>query len=648
MSLIRQIWCLLLASLLLASAGGVGVVVVTARDTLQTQLKLKNNDNAQALALSLSQQKGEVELMNLLMAAQFDTGYYRQIGFVGSDGKPGFTRSADLVASSAPAWFVTLLPIESTPGVAQVSDGWRALGAVTVVSQTAFAHDELWLGSLRAAAALLAVTFASALVARAVVARIRRPLDQSVLQAQSIVDGKFIRVPEPRTPELQRVTRAMNSMVARLKTVFEAQAQQVEALRRQAHADPLTGLANRQHFMGQLAVSLHREDGALKSGLVLLRVIDLAGINRRLGHAATDRVIESVAQVLESYVKRVDGCHAGRLNGSDFALCLPVGGVATETAQATAEALRVVLAAFGPGLGVALGAVEVQHGRQVGEVMTAADLALARAESQGEFAIETGSVSGTDEDALRDAQMQGEAAWREGIVEALSHRRMSLVQYPLINQQFELIHLECPLRMQLMPQGAMETAARWLPLAMRARLTAAIDERAVELALAAMDDDEVPRCVNLSSASLRESSFAPRLRSLLAAAPASARRLWLEVPEAAAAEQFDQVQELGRQLRPFGTRIGLEHAGELLTRIDRLFEGGLDYVKLGAAAVAGVAADEGRAGYVRGVVSMLHGLSIAVYAEGVVDPADARVLWRTGVDGITGPWASALRADLVG
>lgn len=647
MSLIRQIWCLLLASLLLASAGGAGVVVETARDTLQTQLRLKNSDNAQALALSLSQQKGDAELMNLLMAAQFDTGYYRQIRFVGADGKAGFTRDAELVTTGAPQWFVRLLPIESTPGVAQVSDGWRALGAVTVVSQTAFAHDELWLGSLRAAAALLAVVFVSAVIARVVVERIRRPLDRSVLQAQSIVDGKFVQVPEPRTPELQRVTRAMNSMVARLKAVFEAQAQQVEALRRQAHADPLTGLANRQHFMGQLAVSLHREDGAVSSGLILLRVIDLAGINRQLGHAATDRLIESVAQVLESYTKRVEGCHAGRLNGSDFALCLPVGGVAMETAQATAEALRVVLGAFGPGCGIAFGAVEVQQGRQVGEVMTAADLALARAESRGDFAIEAGSVSGTDEDALRDAQMQGEAAWREGIVEALSHRRMALVQYPLINEQSELIHLECPLRMQLAPQGPMETAARWLPLAMRARLTAAIDERAVELALAAIEDDDVPRCVNLSSASLRESTFAPRLRTLLAASPAAARRLWLEVPEAAAVEQFDQVQELGRQLRPFGTRLGLEHAGELLGRMERLFEGGLDYVKLGSAAAAGVAADEGRAGYVGGVVSMLHGLSIAVYAEGVVDPADARALWRIGVDGITGPWASALRGDLV-
>ena len=73
MSLIRQIWLLLLGTLLLALAGSVGVNVLATRQTLETQLRLKNSDNAQALALALSQQHGDRELMSLLMSAQFDT-----------------------------------------------------------------------------------------------------------------------------------------------------------------------------------------------------------------------------------------------------------------------------------------------------------------------------------------------------------------------------------------------------------------------------------------------------------------------------------------------------------------------------------------------------------------------------------------------
>lgn len=647
MSLIRQIWLLMAGALLLAFFGSVGVALESARDTLQTQLRLKNSDNAAALALALSQQRGEPQLMELLMAAQFDTGFYREIRFAPSDGRPGFVREAALAPTHAPGWFVELLPVASTPGTAQVSDGWRALGSVQVVSHTAFAHDELWLGGLRSALALALIAGVAALLAHLVVARIRRPLDQAVRQAQSLVDGEFVTITEPPVPELARLTRAMNAMVARVKTIFDAQAAQVEALRREAHSDPTTGLANRKHFMGQLSASLQGEDSSAESGLVLLRVLDLAGINRSLGHAATDDMIAAVAQALQAYTLRVPGCHLGRLNGSDFALCLPVGGVAQETGQAVARALAAALPAFGPGVGVAVGTLEMRRGQPVGQVMSAADAALALAESRGAFSVEPGAL-GDAAGAATDTSMLGEGTWRTRINDALAHGRVRLVRFPLIDAQHRLIHLDCPLRMQLEPNGVHHTAARWLPLALRSRLTPLIDERAVELALEEIERDGLPRCVNLSSASLADSAFASRLRARLLESPAAAPALWLDVPEIAAVDYFPQVQELAHQLRPTGARVGLEHAGERLARIERLFEAGLDYVKLDASVGTGVAGDGARAGYLRGVVAMLHGLSMKAYAEGVADAADADALWQLGIDGVTGPWASGMRGELVG
>ena len=76
-------------------------------------------------------------------------------------------------------------------------------------------------------------------------------------------------------------------------------------------------------------------------------VVDLAGVNRAMGHAATDRMLMSIAQSLRPYAERVDGCFLGRLNGSDFALCLPVAGVARETAQALASLLKNAFEAIG-------------------------------------------------------------------------------------------------------------------------------------------------------------------------------------------------------------------------------------------------------------------------------------------------------------
>jgi EAL domain-containing protein (putative c-di-GMP-specific phosphodiesterase class I)/GGDEF domain-containing protein len=641
MSLIRQIWLLMLGTVLLAYAGSVTVSVDSARRYLETQLRLKNADNATSLALALSQQKGDRELMGLLMSAQFDTGFYRRIKFTAADGAVPFAREAQASALAAPGWFVELVPIESSPGVAQVSDGWRALGKVEVVSHTFFAYDELWAGTLRTAAALGVVGLIAGALGGLVVRRIRKPLDSTVEQAHALVAGEFRTVPEPRAPELQRLTRAMNTMVGRLRVTFQAQAEQLDSLHKQANHDRLTGLSNRPHFLGQLSASLQREDGTAEGGLVLLRVIDLAGINRSLGHAGADRVITTIAQALVPYAERAKGCFLGRLNGSDFALCLPVPGVARETAQALSDALSVLLPSLGGGAAVCMGAIELRRGMSPGQVMSAADAALARAESRGPFAVELGA----DEPA-HSLSLLGEGAWRQRIREALVQGRVHLVSYPVVNARRELIHLECPLRLQLEDQGNFEPAARWLPLAIRSRLTVDIDERALALALAEAAADGQPRCINLSPASLADSGFAARLRALLWDSPRVARLIWLEVAESAAVEHFELLQELSRQLRPTGVRLGLEHAGERLGLIPRLFEAGLDYVKLDTSMIAGVGGDEHRATFVRGTVTLLHGLSLQVYAEGVADGNDAAVLWDCGIDGATGPWISAQHGTL--
>jgi len=191
--------------------------------------------------------------------------------------------------------------------------------------------------------------------------------------------------------------------------------------------------------------------------------------------------------------------------------------------------------------------------------------------------------------------------------------------------------------MQLDPSGPFESAALWLPMALRCKLTARIDEEAVSLALAEIAVDHQPRGVNLAPASLADSGFVPRLRAMLAAVPEHASLLWLEVAEVAAVDRFELVRELCKQLRPLGARIGLEHAGERLARIEFLFEAGLDYVKLDASVVQGVSHDPARAAFVSRTVGMLHSLGLQVYAEGVSDELDLAALMDCGLDGVTGP-----------
>ncbi|RTL46457.1 MAG: EAL domain-containing protein [Burkholderiales bacterium] len=635
MSLMRQIAWLVLGVVLAALVGAVGLSAMSTQQLMRTQLQLKNADNAQSLALALSQQQGDAELIKLLVSAQFDTGAYEFVRWRAPNGDTLFERGEAPRPGRAPAWFRAWLPIDAPPGVAQVSSGWQALGTVELKSHASYAHDALWLSTRRLVAWLLVVGIAAAVIAWLALRRIRRPLDAAVAQAEGVLAGSYGQVSEPRVPELQRLIRAMNAMVQRVRDLFEAQAGQLMVLREQVHLDPLTGVSTRKHFLAELDAALQRDDGPVVAGLVLVRLRDIPGLNARLGRAAVDEVLLTVVSALQAYPESVPGCRVGRLNGGDFALWLPAEGVAAETAHALADALRASVPAYGPGVQVALGAIELPRERPSSVWLGEADAALARAEHQGEarggFVVEIVAEPGIGRE-------QGEALWRAQLQEAVSHQRGRLVEYPVRDRAGRLLHLECPLQLQL--DGEHVPAATWLPLAARARLTASIDLFAVQLALKAIAADGQARCINVAPSSLPDAAFLPQLRELLAQWPQAARGLLLDLNEAAATEHFDRLLELGQQLRPLGVKLGLEHAGAGLAQVERLYQAGLDYVKLDASVLLGVAGEAGRAAFVRGMVIMLRSLALKVYGEGVVDEMDAQALWDCDLDGITGPWVT--------
>ena len=101
MSLIRQVWLMLFGVLLFALIGSVATHTLTARQSLQTQLQVRNHDGAMMLALALSQQQGDAARLQLVAAAQFDTGHYRRLRLLGNDGSVIFERESPERTSAA-------------------------------------------------------------------------------------------------------------------------------------------------------------------------------------------------------------------------------------------------------------------------------------------------------------------------------------------------------------------------------------------------------------------------------------------------------------------------------------------------------------------------------------------------------------------
>jgi EAL domain-containing protein (putative c-di-GMP-specific phosphodiesterase class I) len=112
-------------------------------------------------------------------------------------------------------------------------------------------------------------------------------------------------------------------------------------------------------------------------------------------------------------------------------------------------------------------------------------------------------------------------------------------------------------------------------------------------------------------------------------------------------DQYELLSAFAAMVRPLGVRFGLERAGQAIHRAPRLYQVGLDYVKLDSALLRGVAHDESGRSFVCASVALLRSLRVLVFAQGIDDEADARALWDCGVDAITGPWASARARDAI-
>ena len=522
-----------------------------------------------------------------------------------------------------PAWFVAAMPLASDPD---------RLGQPDHAPEHAWAYGLLWQICWRIAAWLAALALAAALLATWALRAWQRLLQRMLDQLQELEAGRLVRLEESELPELRGLTLSMNASLHRLRQGWREQADKVALLQRQAQLDMVTGLTQRGVFLAQLQARLTEPDGA-RAGLLLLRLQDLEGLNLRLGHDAADRLLRAIADVLLTYVDRVPGTLAGRLKGSDFALCLPVAGVARETASSLRDALAALSVVRSAAAQVVVGGVDGVPHAASGAALAAADAALARAEA-GEGGGQ-GVVVEPNGDGVADAP--GARLWRTRIAAALEEGRARLDEVPVMDRAGGRMFLACTMALQLERDGEFHPACRWLALARRSRLLPQVDLMAVALALRALKQDASPRAVRISAPALAEPAFVADIATLLDGARTQARSLWLEIAEPARPDLVAGLVAAIKAWRAYGVQMGIEHGGALPQTLLALQAVGIDYVKLDGRPLRGLSQDASVQAYAGGLVKLIQGLGMTALADGLDDEQDLATLWTLGLDGVQTP-----------
>lgn len=411
-----------------------------------------------------------------------------------------------------------------------------------------------------------------------------------------------------------------------------------DKLKHLAHADSLTGLANRLRLHERLQQVVQTAMGGTerRSALICLDVDHFKSINDTLGHAVGDAVLVEVAQRLHGCLRQGD--LAARIGGDEFALVIEQ--VENEP-QARGLAQRLVLALGQPfevsrghtlPLSVSVGvAIAPEHGASRDELLVNADLALYAAKQAGRGRYELFSPR------LGDSHRRRVLIAQE-LRGAIARGELALAWQPQVHiDGWRVVGAEALLRWQHPQLGAV-SPAEFIPIAEESGQIIAIGAWVLEQACAGAAElpASIAVSVNASPAQLLREDFVATVGLALARAGLPARRLKVEITESLLMDAVPVALANLHGLRALGVQIALDDFGTGFSSLAYLLRFPFDVLKIDRAFVLELMARDDARVLVHAIVEMARTLGMGTIAEGVEDSAQLEVLRQAGCEAIQG------------
>lgn len=642
MTLLRQLIIVIVTLFLLLFIGTLLLSISNTRDYLNEQLRTITQDTATSLGLTLTppMKEKDMAVVDRMISAVSDSGYYREVTVVDVEGKPLVTRSQKVKLGNVPQWFVDRVPLETPVGEALIMAGWQQAGKVRVTANPGYAYAALWSNSVQSFWWFLGASTLTFLLGLVALHFILRPLREVEMQARAICDREYpVQKKLPWTLELRSVVLAMNRMTTKVKEMFDEQTAAIERLRSENYRDALTGLANRRYFEMNLKQLV--ETG--KHGAVLLLELkDFKLYNDARGYQAGDDLLRNTGEFLEAICKAQPGLEyfTVHLAGANFAVVLTNASEqeALELGNKLAQALprfreRGLVDNEEVGhIGIAL-----YSGQSYGELLSAADMALRAAQQQGPNAVHL-----FDPGKSASSSVNSATRWGEILREALHSKRISLLLQPVKSATDRdlstIMHYESLLRLTDV-RGEVIPAVVYTPMSKRLGLATDFDRVMITEVLARLASKrygEIPVAVNLFPASLQNKDFIDWMCAELAKVPEAAARLLVEVSEYGVVENVDALRDFINRLLQYGTRVGLDHFGRGFSSFGYLSTLKLDYIKIDGSYVRGILENKDNQFFIESVIKVAHGLDVKVFAVSVETEAERNLLVGLGLDGLQG------------
>ena len=454
------------------------------------------------------------------------------------------------------------------------------------------------------------------------------PLKAMKKQAEAIVKKQYLLQKNlPRTTEFKQVVSAMNTMVHKMKGVFDRDAKMAEKLQKMAYQDTVTGLSNRVHFEMSLEPLLDNNSDAMPGLMAILRVHNLKEINDQYGYMIGDQFMKLLAK---KFIKNIDQplCIAARLNGTELIVTVP-----NINSEQLINALKPVLEelnSLSDTLNIAsnlpqinIGLVDYIPGEKRGFLMAKLDLAINKAQK---YSLNSIYYEATE------TQNNLNNNWLDTVKNALEQKQFVLFQQSSFLNNHDCYAKELLVRLQT-EEGQIQSAGYFFPAILKLNKEAELDTLVLEMAIDYLERmsslSNIKIDINLNPSLFKNPQFIPYLKD----------RTRNIKPEQLAFEVTEQTLTLNEalctpvitDLKAMGIQFGIDNFGSHFTNMAYVQKIRPDYIKLDAAFSHAIEKDEQTRSYVSSLIDMCQSLDIDIIACSVETAAQQQAFNDLGI-----------------
>ncbi len=516
---------------------------------IRDQLFSNAANTASSLGVAIGHVKGDKAMEETLINAVFDSGYYESIVLLDIDGNVTYQSRESVKVQGIPSWFIEHVRLESSEAVVPLSSGWLLTGHLKIKGHRGHAYGQIWQAFKEMVSGFVVLGLVALLGIYLFLKMVLMPLKRVREQAEAVMQRRFIFQEQiPKTVEMRDVVTAMNSLVKKVKTVYEKEAKAVADYNRLLYEDGETDYYNRSYFRIKLQEYLNSSDYLSHGYVLAFEIHNYAKLLEEKGANGVHKAIINLRDIINSHccTSFVEAVRC-RTRENDIMILLPAS-----REEQVEEFARAVCEEATEEYQIDCAYVSYKERESLATIMEriGSGLMLASATEDGSIRLHA--------DGKDDIPILSHEEWIVKIHESMENNAFIPMLQPVIREDKSIVQNELLLRLKY--EGKIVSAGLFMPIISALKMMSVLDIHVLKLLdTLKLSTQTTQIAVNITHDFITKSANLQMISTLTEAWKSKGMDIVFELPNSTVASDHEASKAFASHIHRKGWQLGIDH-----------------------------------------------------------------------------------------